>query len=255
MASPRILVQYASRSRPQRFFEGLRNIFQLAADKTNIVVHCCLDADDGSMFRRSDDPAQIVEALPFVKTEMDLHAVDPEMLIDYDIGYSKSKVDAINRPLPSIPWDILVNFSDDMRFIVFGWDEIIREGFRCNGDDLFLHYPDNDAKQMLSTMSIMDRKYYDRDGWIYHPGFKSLWADNFAMDLAQRRGRYRYLGIQIFYHYHPAYGHVPYDEQYSRQQAFWDEDEAFYKYLKTQPIFTDAIIDIDTDGVGTRGTI
>lgn len=255
MASARILVQYASRSRPQRFFEGLRNIFQLAADKKNIVVHCCLDADDGSMFRRSDDPSHIVEPLPFVKTEMDLLAVDPDIIIDYNVGYSKSKIDAINRPLPSVPWDILVNFSDDMRFTEYGWDELLREGLRCNGEDLFLHYPDSTAKTMLATMSVMDRKYYERDGYIYHPSYKSLWCDNEAIEVAERRGRYRYMGIQIHDHYHPAYGHVPWDEQYERQQLLWGEDERNFYSRKANNFYLDDPEHIDTDSVGTTGAI
>lgn len=242
MASARILVQYASRSRPQRFFEGLRNIFQLAADKRNIFVHCCLDADDGSMFRRSDDPAQIVEALPFVATEMLLLVADPDIIVDYDIGYSKSKIDAINRPLPNILWDILVNFSDDMRFTVYGWDELIREGFRCNGEYLFLHFPDSTARNMLPTMSVMDRKYFERDGYIYHPSYKSLFADNEAMEVSQRRGCYRYMGTQIFDHYHPAYGHVPWDEQYERQQALWGEDEVNYNLRKLHNFYIDGSV-------------
>ena len=258
MASSRILVQYASRSRPERFFEGLRNIFTLAADKKNIVVHCCLDADDGSMFRRSDGPAQILEALPFVQTEMKLIEKEQYPTIHWDIGYSTSKIDAINRPIHrdvNNPWDILVNFSDDMRFTVFGWDDIIREGFRCNGPDAFLHYPDSTAKNMLPTMSVMDRQYYERDGKIYHPSYKSLFADNEAMEVAQRRGRYVYMGIQIFDHYHPAYGHVPWDEQYVRQQALWGEDERNYNYRKLHNFYLDDIKHIDTDSMGAAGTI
>lgn len=258
MSNARILVQYASRSRPERFFEGLRNIYALAADKKNIIVHSCLDADDATMFRRSEDPARMYEAMPHIQTEINLVSEIEDAWIDWDLGFSKSKIDAINRPFNYDvmgPWDILVNFSDDMRFTAYGWDELIREGVRINGPDCFLHYPDSTAKTALATMSIMDNVYYNRDGYIYHPDYQSLFCDNEAMEVAQIRGRYFYMGVQIYDHYHPAYGHVPWDEQYTRQQGLWNEDELRYRYRKLNNYFLDVVKHIDSDSDGTNGAI
>lgn len=222
-----ILYKYASRSRPDRFFEGLHNLIDLQADKENYTVFCCLDWDDQSMVNIKAQYSNLPE------NDYYSHVI-------FNFGYSKSKIDAINRPVPaSIPWDILVNFSDDMRFQVYGYDQLIREGVRCNGPDVFLHFPDSTAQNMLPTMSIMDRAYFERDGYIYHPSYASLWCDNEAMDVAKARGRYVYMGTQIFDHYHPAYGHVPWDEQYTRQQAHWNEDELNYYYRKSKNFFLD----------------
>lgn len=221
----RILVKFASRSRPSRFLEGLDSILDLAANKGKIKVLAILDLDDGL----ADEYRAGLDNIKYGD-------------VDYDFGYSKSKIDAINRPIPDhIKWDILVNFSDDMRFTVYGWDELIREGFRCNAPDgdAFLHYPESTSKNMLCTMSIIGRKYFLRDGWTYHPGFYSLWADNAAMEMAQLRKCYYYMGIQIYEHYHPAYGMAPWDEQYTRQQGFWAEDEIFFLYLKSHNFFLD----------------
>lgn len=220
---PHILIKYASRSRPARFMEGLNSIFSLAANKNHLTVFCILDKDDSAS---GEYAAEVCRFSPI------------EGNIIPHPGLSTSKVDAINRPIPKeLSWDILVNFSDDMRFTVYGWDTLIRDGFRCNGDDLFLHYPDSTAKGMLSTMSIMDRKYFERDGYIYHPSYKSLWCDNEAQDVAKLRGRYRYMGIQIFDHFHPAYGMAQWDEQYQRQQKDWDADEKNYYYRKENNFF------------------
>jgi hypothetical protein len=222
-----ILVKYASRSRPDRFFEGLHNLLDYAANKDDVTVFCILDRDDHSMFQ-DNFPSQRFNR------ETTEHAVKFANVI-FDWGESRSKIHAINRPIPEgINWDILVNFSDDMRFTVNGWDEHVREGFRCNPPDAWLHYPDSTAKNMLSTMSIMDKAYYAHDGYIYHPSYQSLWCDNEAQEVAKMRGRYIYMGTQIFDHYHPAYGHVPWDEQYLRQQKFWNEDELLYIYRKSK---------------------
>jgi hypothetical protein len=123
--------------------------------------------------------------------------------------------------------------------VVYGWDQLIREGVRCNGPDVFLHYPDSTAKNMLPTMSVMDRTYYDRDKFIYYPEYWSVFCDNEVMEVAKMRGRYIYTGIQIYDHFHPAYGHVPWDEQYHRQQAMWGHDEALYKERAANKFYLD----------------
>lgn len=208
----KILIKYPSRSRPQRFFEGLDSITKLVADKNNYVVQCTFDQDDMTMF--DENIANKVTTYPNV---------------DINYGKSISKIDAINRDLDRITdWDILVCMSDDMRFIAYGWDELIRDGFRINAPDLdaFLHYPDSTARNMLCTMSIIGRKYFERDGYIYHPSYQSLWCDNEAMEVAKRRGKYIYMGIQLFDHLHPAYRLAEWDEQYTRQQGLWGVDEA-----------------------------
>jgi hypothetical protein len=243
---PTILVKYASRSRPSRFKEGLESIYTLACDPAHVHVHCVLDEDDPFV-------EQYKETIPSDNRHLSVH-----------FGISQSKVDAINRPFAVswwkkgavMPyWDILVNFSDDMKFTVYGWDHLVREGVRCNGPDVFLHYPDSTAKNMLPTMSIMDRTYYERDNYIYHPSYKSLWCDNEAMDVAKMRGRYHYMGIQIYDHFHPAYGHVPWDAQYERQQKFWDEDEKNYYDRKKQNFYLDAAELVDPYCYGAPVTV
>lgn len=227
-----ILYKYASRSRPERFFEGLHNLIDLQADRANYTVFCCLDKDDQAM---------CYDGYPNDRFQMELEMnTDKFKHVIFDLGHSQSKIHAINRAAPdSIPWDILVNFSDDMRFQVYGYDQLIREHIREHGPDVFLHYPDSTAGFALPTMSIMDRVYFERDGYIYHPSYSSLWCDNEVLDIAKMRGRYFYMGTQIFDHFHPAYGHVPWDEQYSRQQAFWNEDEQNYYNRKAKNFFTD----------------
>jgi len=221
---PRILVKYASRSRPKRFAEGLDSILQLANSPTDLLLSFCIDLDD-PLFEEYDHILRDkVERIPHFQLAY---------------GYSKSKIDAINRDIPLVNWDILVNFSDDMRFTVYGWDHLIREGVRCNGPDVFLHYPDSTARNMLSTMSVMDRAYFERDRFIYYPEYWSVFCDNEAQEAAKLRGRYFYLGTQLFDHFHPAYGHVPWDEQYTRQQGMWDHDEKLYHYRANNKFFLD----------------
>lgn len=221
----KILIKYPSRSRPERFFEGLDSIEKLAADKNNYTVLCTFDDDDDSMNYDS--------VYPRLAAYSNVWAI---------YGKSQSKIDAINRDLHEIrDWDILICMSDDMRFIAYGWDQLIREGFQHNAPDLdaFLHYPDSTARNMLCTMSILGRKYFERDGYIYHPSYQSLWCDNEAMEVAKLRGKYLYMGIQLFDHLHPAYQLAQWDEQYLRQQGLWGVDEANFIERKRHNFYLD----------------
>lgn len=214
-----ILYQYASRSRPRRFFDGLENILSKQMDKENFRIHCVLDEDDQSIdvdfLKRADI---ISEKLPGK--------------IFWNFGRSTGKINAINRTLPNIHWDILVNFSDDMVFIKDGFDGIIRTAFEIYGLDTFMHFPDQDTGKVLCTMSILGRAYWERDRYIYHPAFKSLFADNMAMEMAKIRGSYQFDPCRLYDHLLPAMGHLPRDPLFDYEQSFWSEDERTYNNFK-----------------------
>lgn len=212
--TPKILFKFPSRSRPQRFFETLDNIHSMVANKDSYEVVCTLDLDDETMNNLE------------VKAKIETY---PKTIAMY--GKSKSKIDAFNRDMETISgWDILVAVSDDMRFIVYGFDDIIREGFRINAPDFdaLLHYPDQDAKHIIPVLYIAGRPYFERDLFIYNPIYWSVFCDNESKNVAEIRGKYFYMGIQILNHLNPAYGHLPRDEQFNRQQDMWGHDEMIY---------------------------
>ena len=208
----KILYNFASRSRPDKFFRCLDNISSLS-DSGNYVVVAKLDSDDPSMNN------QVV--IDRLNTYPNLY---------YNFGYSKNKVHAINRDIPSDDWDILVNMSDDMDFKVKGFDNIIRQAFDRKG--MFIHFPDGHVNERLSTMSIMDRAHYDRFGYVYHPLYTSLFCDNEAQDVALRTGSYKYVPIQIFEHRHPAWTGEKPDAQLVQTQRYYYADERIYDQRK-----------------------
>ena len=140
-------------------------------------------------------------------------------------GTSKNKIDAINRDVPQIGWDILVNLSDDQIFTKRGFDEVIAQ---C-GKDEFLHLPDGHVNELLPTMSVMGYDYYKRFNYIYHPDYVSLFCDNEAMDVAKQLNCYKYIDEHVFEHLHPAWGKAPIDAQLEHTQSFYRRDERVYK--------------------------
>jgi hypothetical protein len=217
----RILYKYASRSRPDKFRRGLESIAQNSVSD-NYVVLATLDSDDPAIEQYRKELRECSIASQVIAT----------------VATSKNKIDAINRDLNVVQdWDILVNMSDDMVFTAQGFDEVIRLAFDDN-TDLFVHFSDGFQKSNISTMSIMGRKYFERDGYIYHPDYKSLWCDVEATEVAKLRGCYKYMGdnINILTHLHVAWGKAEWDDLYKRNEnpAMWNHDEKLYNERKAR---------------------
>src|SRR5688572_20144431 len=138
-----ICFNFASRSRPQKFFDCLENIRSFISTKDYFVL-AKIDEDQKQSYDRVNNY--------------------PEVKVCY--GLSLNKVHAINRGLENVKFDILCNHSDDMFFTRNGFDELIRE--HC-GPDTFLHIPDQVVGDKISTYSIMGFDYYNRFKYVYNP--------------------------------------------------------------------------------------
>lgn len=215
----KILVKYASRGRRQRFFDGLDNIFELAEFPDRLLVLISLDIDDPEMCND-----EVKEKL---STYKNVHVC---------WGISKNKIHATNRDFDKIPehfkdWLIIANFSDDMKWLLYGWDTMIRVDFNSVSPDFshYMAYLDTDTQSALSTLFICGKKFYDLFGFIYDEMFLSLFADNLVEDCAKHIGKYHYTGYTIYKHQCPSYGHLPEDTMFRSQQDLgWSVDMKTY---------------------------
>lgn len=214
----KILFNLASRSRPQKLKETIENIIN-HCEGFSYWILVSIDVDDPTL------------------PEMQKHGFFHPSFVRVSLGKSKNKVDAINRFSEySGEWDIVVNTSDDMRFTVLGFDNIIRANMPADLD-AFLHFPDGFAAERLPTMSIMGKAYFDRFGYIYHPDYISLWCDNEAMEVAQKLGKYKFVNERIFEHFHPANGNAKTDAQYRKTESFYRIDEKTFKKRKAMNFY------------------
>jgi len=217
----KILVKYASRGRPKRFFDGLDNIFELAEFPDKLLVLISLDLDDPEMCND-----EVKERLSKYKN------------IHVCWGLSNNKIHATNRDFDKIPkhfkdWHIVANFSDDQRWTMYGWDTIIRVDFNNVSADFshYMAYRDPDTKGALSTLYVAGRNFYDLFGFVYDEIFLSLFADNLVEDCAKRIGKYHYTGNEIYRHFNPAYNYsdFPEDSMFREQQDLgWQIDSVTY---------------------------
>ncbi len=210
----KILFKYPCRGRENMFFASLESLHNNIRDRENYHISITLDTDDEVLNR-----VAVTERI----------ATYENTSIGW--GLSSSKIDAINRSFPEYDFDVVVCWSNDMFATFFGFDDIFRQSIiDCCGEEMdgLVHFPEPDAREMLNTLYVATRKYYDRFGYIYHPSYKSLWCDNESLHVAQKLERYHYCNIPVlFIHKNPAYGHhnVMRDEMFDRQQADWQEDE------------------------------
>lgn len=217
-----ILVKYATRGRVARFFDGMDSIYNNCADVENIRVLITADTDDLEM--NCDE----------VKEKISTY-INAEVIY----GTSTGKINAINRDFDKLPedfkdWQIIANFSDDQRFNIYNWDELIRNDFNQVSPDYthFMAYLDVDTKGVLSTLYIAGRKFFDLFGWVYDPVFLSLWCDNLVEDVAKHLNLFHYTGYTIYQHLLPSYGHLEQDEMHKKQQEIgWSVDTGTYQAI------------------------
>ncbi len=211
-----ILIKFASRSRPEKFFNVIDQLYAKADDSTRVIVLCTLDEDDPFMYNQE-----------VVKRLIELKNQHPETFI-FNFGQSQNKIDAINRDLELVEgrWSILVNMSDDFEVCYQGWDTKIISDMEDHFPDTdgVLHYSDGYTHEKLCTMSVMGRAYFDRFGYIYHPSYKSLWCDNEFTVVAKNLKRYVYIDDVIARHQHPANVGGVVDDQLRLTESFNDED-------------------------------
>lgn len=216
----RILYKLTTRVRPEQAYKVIRSIIDLQDNKEDYEILISVDDDDITREILIDKclSDKEIQAAPIGSVKM-------------VTGKSAGKIGSINRDIEKAePWDILVNVSDDTVFIKQGFDTIIREQFK--DFDGVLHTPDGNRKDLL-TMSIMHRNYYELDKYIYNPEYISLWSDNEAMEVAQIRGKYKYLDVQLFQHCHWSYGTGLSDHQYYIQGQYFSQDKETFEIRKS----------------------
>lgn len=184
-----LLIKLATRSRPKRAIDTIRRFASMAEGDVRFLVS--IDHDDRTM------------NAPDVISEM----VDAGQGADVDVrlGTSRGKIHAINRDLEGQAFDILIGAADDMVPVVDGYDRIIAEDM----DRLFpnldgaLHYNDGNTGEKLNTLPVMGFNLFAKFGYLYHPCYWSLWADNEYQDVLRAMNRLPYIDNCIIEHCHP----------------------------------------------------
>lgn len=212
-----ICYSFASRSRPDRFFETLDNIHAMSVSPDFFIV-AKLDNDDGHMNNGC------------IKKRLLTY---PNLLVKW--GASESKIHAINRDLDDLPhWDIMVCLSDDMRMRTHGFDNIIRQHMPIDLDG-YVHLQDDYAKDRVCTVDIKGRIYFERRGKrIYVGDYYSMWADDEETAVSKILNKYILVpGIHIEHLHYTNDRKAVKDELYWRNDTY-NKDKEVYEQRKAR---------------------
>jgi hypothetical protein len=151
---------------------------------------------------------------------------------------NKSAIEAINNAAKIAIGDLIIVISDDTDCPEH-WDTSLLQQIEYTEDQQyaplkdFCIKTDDGLQPTLITMPIMDRVYYERYGYVYHPDYKHMFADQELTAVAMMTGKYIKLDLK-FPHNHYSTGKTPKDAINSKNDATWSQGERlFNERLKT----------------------
>jgi hypothetical protein len=192
-------------------------------------------------------------------------------------------VESVNKAAHNCTGDVLVVIADDI-WPVKGWDRLFEESlfgtslhsdFIVGGNDaaeekrrkemrgqiesgnyfrpkefaIWVNNGWNEQGRGIMAMPVLSKSRFERLGYVYFPGYESMWADN---DLAHhvmldaKKGLCSLIKLAepVFEHKHPSFdGSVPVDDQYRKQnraEAYSLGQRLFHK--RKQQNFSDTLV-------------
>lgn len=140
------------------------------------------------------------------------------------VNKNRSAVDAINNAAKVARGDIFIIVSDDTEPIK-DWDlKILKE---VEGKTDWIIKTKDGIQPWIITMPIMDRAYYNRTGYIYHPDYLHMFADTELTCVADITGR-KIKSNLLFPHKHYSVTKEPPDGVNKKADATWAQGEKLF---------------------------
>ena len=120
--------------------------------------------------------------------------------------------------------NLLVTVSDDFSCPP-NWDKILLEALEGKSD--YLVKTDDGAQPWIITLPIMDRAYYIRFGYVYHPAYHHMFCDTEMTHVGAILGKIITVNA-LFPHNHYTTGAMVRDEVNIQNDATWAQGEELY---------------------------
>ena len=146
------------------------------------------------------------------------------------VSPATNMVAASNVAAQKADGDVLILISDDM-YPPLNWDIKI-ERFLRSPHPVVLQVHDG-IRDDIMTLPIMNRAAYDQLGYLYHPDYLSMFADNDLAETAKAHGWYVKCDVQ-FEHRHFTNGKASMDETYRKENSKvkWDHGQRVFERRK-----------------------
>jgi glycosyltransferase involved in cell wall biosynthesis len=170
-----ISIIHPTRSRPQKSYKTTLDWLRKASTEVELIV-------------------SIDESDQYIQQYWDLYK-DKKVVINPN----RSAVDAVNNAAKESTGDILIVVSDDSS-CPHNWDKIILDAVQGK-TDFVLKVHDN-VQDWIVTMPILDREYYNRFGYVYHPEYFHQFVDTEFTHVADITGKIIWRNDIVFPHLH-----------------------------------------------------
>ncbi len=140
------------------------------------------------------------------------------------INDNRSAVDAINNAAKHATGDIFIVVSDDTD-CAEGWAVDLLK--HLEGKEDFIAKVDDGIQPWIITMPIMDRKYYNRFGYVYYPEYLHMFCDTELSAVADMTGR-RINIPMTFKHLHYSTGADVKDSVSDKADSTWSQGESLF---------------------------
>lgn len=140
------------------------------------------------------------------------------------VNETDNSVGAINLAASLSHGNILIVVSDDQEPASSWATKILR--YTEGRQDWVLKVQDGIQPKII-TQPIMDRIYYQRDGYIYYPGYEHLFCDREFTDVAHLRKRVITKNLRFLHRHYSVLKKQP-DEQYKRSNLTYEQGKKLY---------------------------
>ena len=140
-----------------------------------------------------------------------------ELGIQLITNQNRSLVDASNKGAALSTGECIVLVSDDFN-CPLNWDQSLKD--KIQDKTMYgILINDDISKGAIMSLPIISRTLFDRLGYIYHPNFFSLWADNALLDVVKLLDCLIDAQDLVFRHQHYSVGRSKKDTTYERENS------------------------------------
>lgn len=205
----KITIIHPSRQRPKQAEQAINVWLGNAKHKNNIEYIISVDGNDSDLMRYKK--------------------LSKYFGLTIQIGNNKSAIEAINCSAEKSNGDLIIVVSDDFNEVPYHWDELLLRELEGKSD--FLVKTQDGIQKTLITLPIMDRAYYNRFGYVYHPNYVHLWADTEMTAVGHYLGKVISLPLN-FIHNHHSVGKFKKDAISKKNDATWNQGKKVFNERK-----------------------
>lgn len=204
----KISILHPSRSRPKKSYNTIQKWIERAGTDVEVIV--CIDMDEPKSLEYQSLYLPLIQE-DHSKYWLSLHE-------------NRSAVDAINHAAKVATGDIFIVVSDDTDCPENWAVDLLKH---LEGRDDFIAKVSDGIQPWIITMPIMDRKYYDRFGYVYYPEYLHMFCDTELSAVADMTGRRITIPME-FKHLHYSTGAAEKDQVSVKADATWAQGEALF---------------------------